>query len=365
MHTVRVFHRLMTLARARGDKVGTLAAPAGSGIETVADGALRTHLVYDRRGCTQVLADPAFVPTALAASVAAAGAQFDMDVSGVADFLQFNPLLKSGQDHQARRKQFLNHHNGMRKRFGAAFEQLAEQHFADHPDPREAGLGRALVEPYVDAAMGVILQDVDPAGPRLHDAVKGHAAAVFEYLQHPRQLQKKAAEVSGYLEHLSTREGETPQMRRERGLLMLAYSLQGRDPLVGGMSAFLHSLLGLEGSERGARIERAEAREMFRMTSPVNYITRRATQPRDIAGTSIRPDEIVILMLPWSNSGAEGEASLAFGHGAHVCAGQALALSIAEAWLKGLRRHASRLPWDGLAPDAVVPAVFRSYEARE
>jgi cytochrome P450 len=357
----------MSLARARGHTVDTLAAAAGSGVETVADGALRTHLVYSHRGCSQVLADAAFAPTGLASSVAAAGGQFDFDVSSIADFLRFNPLLKSGEDHQARRQQFLNHHNGMRKRFGDRFEALAERHFAVHPDPRGVGLTRALVEPYVDAAMCLILEEVDPAGPRLHDAVKGQAAVVFEYLQHPRSLRAKAAQVSGYLEQLSPHEGETPQARRERGLLMLAYSLQGRDPLVGGMGAFLHSLLGLPESERAARIETAEAREMFRMTSPVNYITRRATQHRDIAGTSIRPDEIVILMLPWANSGAKagGEASLAFGHGAHVCAGQALALSIGEAWLTGLRRHASRLLWDDIEPDAVIPAVFRSYEARE
>src|SRR5690606_18525743 len=106
------------------------------------------------------------------------------------------------------------------------------------------------------------------------------------------------------------------------------------------------------------------AQALARASSPVNYVGRIATRACQLEGVAIAAGERVILMLPWANAPTCPGSSLgnmAFGAGAHVCAGQALALAIIEAYLSALKVHYATIDWKRLVPEPALHSVFHSY----
>jgi cytochrome P450 len=105
---------------------------------------------------------------------------------------------------------------------------------------------------------------------------------------------------------------------------------------------------------------------MYWRTSPVNYIGRIATGACSVGGIAIQPEDQIVLVLPWAKQEGHAQAknSLAFGAGAHMCAGQALALAIGDAWLSELKTQRTRIRWAEIKPDRPVTAVFRQYRTQ-
>lgn len=126
----------------------------------------------------------------------------------------------------------------------------------------------------------------------------------------------------------------------------------------------MHSLLEINDADRFGYICQTTPKELFWHSSPVSYIGRVATKLKIVDGITIKPGDYVLLMLPWASHDKDctSKDSMAFGNGSHVCAGQALALTIAEAWLSALKEYYQCIDWDGIKPSTVVPAVFRLYK---
>ena len=110
---------------------------------------------------------------------------------------------------------------------------------------------------------------------------------------------------------------------------------------------------------------------MIRWTTPVKHFMRTATEDYDLRGKTIRKDDAVMLHYPSANRDEEvfddpftfrvdraPNRHVAFGYGAHLCLGQALAKMEMRALYAELM---SRLDEVELAGDpAFVEAVFVS-----
>ena len=182
-------------------------------------------------------------------------------------------------------------------------------------------------------------------------AWSGSSSCIFEYVHSPGRLRKKAEQVA----RLSSR---LPAAEKE---ILLTYVLQGRDPLIGALNGALHNIAQLPAGERGAIIEKMHAKQLFFATSPVNYIGRVATKNTSLEGTPISAGDQMIIMLPWANADTTAKSSVAFGSGSHACAGQALALSIATAWIEALKDYFAKIEWERVKLGSFKPAVFVQY----
>jgi hypothetical protein len=184
------------------------------------------------------------------------------------------------------------------------------------------------------------------------NAWAGSSSCIFEYIHSPGRLRKKTEQVSRLFSCL-------PQASEKE--VLLTYILQGRDPLIGALNGAVHKIAQLPASERGAAIEKLNAKQFFFAASPVNYIGRVATKNTSLEGSPVSAGDQIIIMLPWANADTTATSSVAFGSGPHTCAGQALALSIATAWIEALKAYFAKIEWERVKLRSFKPAVFVQY----
>ena len=185
----------------------------------------------------------------------------------------------------------------------------------------------------------------------------GSSACIFEFFPSSARLQKKEDQVRKVL----AAGGASPASESLDTAIMLSFLLQGRDPLIGGLCAFLADLAGASAVDRDAKLKDADGRSLFLAAAPVNYIGRIATRDTRIVELDIAKGDEVVIMLALA-SGSSDRGGLAFGAGAHLCAGQALSIEIAECWLEELRRIKRLIDWAELRPLKSSPAVFQQFE---
>jgi cytochrome P450 len=311
------------------------------------------------------LKDESFIQPKIADAVAEIGDHLNINVRTIKSFLRYNPIQIDGEAHKARRKSFLNEFNNRCKDSGETFKRLAEESLDSFAKNDLKCLTSALIEPYVDSVLQSIVGSYDKAAADLYGDVRGQGHVIFEYFHSPNSLEKKSRQAEQFVGSMAAAAGDDLQSAsNERELFLLSYILQGRDPLVGGLCAFMHSLLEINDADRFGYICKTTPKELFWHSSPVNYIGRVATKSKIVDGITITPGDYVLLMLPWANHDKDctSKDSVAFGYGPHICAGQALALTIAEAWLSAVKEHYQCIDWHGIKPGTVVPAVFRLYK---
>ena len=180
--------------------------------------------------------------------------------------------------------------------------------------------------------------------------VPGGSACIFEFFPSSAMLRKKEDQVRRFLASLR----DAPPVDTA---IVLSFILQGRDPMLGGLCAFLAELARAEPDARARSLAETDGLRLFRAAAPVNYIGRVATHDTHLGGHAIAAGDEVVVML-----GLAGGSGLAFGAGAHVCAGQALAIDVTDCWLGELRRVADRVSWQGMRAVRSVPAVFHQFE---
>lgn len=365
MQTLHVYQYLMSLVRGRGHDAALGPESPAMLNRSFRDETPHVHVICSNAGCLSILRDASFVQPKIADAVAEIGRHLQLDVHTVEAFLRHNPIQMNGEPHSARRRLFLDEYNSQCKDLADAFRQLAKSHFERLCAPASPADASALTEPYVDDALRTILQTHGSQAAAHFDSARGNGYAVFEYVHPPARLAEKSRQAADFLACLAEDGGEPAADRQAHGVFLLSYVLQGRDPLAGGLAAFVHGLLELGADERAARIEATTAKALFWHSAPVNYIGRVATQASVVDGIEIGAGDHILLMLPWAShdSGCTAKDSLAFGGGPHVCAGQALALTIAEAWLWALKQHHRHIDWAGLKPGRALPVVFRQYRS--
>ena len=225
---------------------------------------------------------------------------------------------------------------------------------------RPTALARDVIAPGVDAILQILLSDDDIAVEWIERI--GGGAAMLEYLHHPRKLAAKSAQLQAFLDDFASRCGESAS-DPVREAIISSYVLQGREPIVGAIGAFLHNWLSIPPEAREHQLDSIDAAQLFAHTAPVNYIGRNARVDTHVAGHHIVAGDHLLLMLPWINGDAiaRGQRTMAFGAGAHACAGQALALALTDAFLDGLRDNHSRIDWSAVECEPPVAGVFKQY----
>lgn len=351
-----IYRKLNHFASMRGDLASSSAHLGLSPIETLRSEGECVHLVSSMGACKTILSDDAsFAPAPIAEAVRIIGERFGLEVREAYEFLRENPMQLTDDAHQARRRQHLGHYATMLKNSTATFRQIADACFdvlAGNP-PRS--LVRDVVEPFVDGALGHIATQNGIVPTRFLSVCQDNHV-LLEHVHHPRKLERKSRQIAAF------NSADAPQDN-----ILLSYALQGRDPMIGGITAFLHHLFQQPPADRADVLDKMTASTLYRITSPVNYIGRIARCAVTVDGVEISPGDQILLLLPAANgdpAATTDQRGVAFGAGGHTCAGQALALSITDAFLGALRNRFADVDWSGLQTDLPIPAVFRQYEAQ-
>jgi cytochrome P450 len=351
-----IYKKLTQSTSSRADLATDQKAGQRATFETFRDSTECTHLVGSMSACKAVLSDDEnFAPSPIAEAVRTIGERFGLDVGAAYGFLSENPMQLSGDEHSSRRKQHLSHYASTLKRMSGAFQRTADKHLAAAVENPPHSIVEGIVEPYVDDLLQQVVSAFGVSPEAYRQVCRGNNI-LLEHVHHPRKLSEKSRQISAF-----------PAHGQAQDKILLSYILQGRDPMIGGITAFLRSICDMPTSERSAALARTSAAGLFRLTSPVNYIGRIARRAITIEGIEIAPGDQLLLLLPSANgdpSAATDNRGVAFGAGHHTCAGQALALSITDTLLAALRSRHNDIDWSTFQPDTPVAAVFRHYKAQ-
>lgn len=357
MHSLRLIGKLTDLTEERPDWMEDTSRPTQA-FETIQGEEHQTHLLYSADLCQRVFGDEKnFEVSPLAANVRKLGEHLGVAVEHSADFLADNPIQLSGDKHAARRREFLRAYAVTLRRLAPALEDIAREHFARLSQQPPQQLVRDAIEPYIDSVVRRAMEATDSQLAPSYRALTRDTATLFEPVHHPRRIHRKSREIGDFLDTARAAGSASSDDN-----IRLSYALQGREPMVSALTGYLKRLLGCDEAARQQMLAEVSTTELFRMTAPVNYISRLASADMQLDDLHIARGDSVVLMLPWASAGAAGSnRGIAFGGGNHSCAGQALALAITTPFLLVLREAFARIDWSQLAAVAAVPGVFRHY----
>ena len=351
-----IYRKLTRFASTRTDLVAELPDAGRASIETLRDGTECVHLIGSISACKAVLSDDQrFGPSPIAEAVRIIGERFGLEVDAANEFLRENPMQLTDDAHAERRRQHLSHYAATLRKASDTFPPIADARLAALADSPPRSLTRDLVEPFIDE----VLQNITAlwgVAPEVYACMSKDNHVLLEHVHHPRKLEQKSRQISDF----STSAGSQDN-------ILLSYILQGRDPMIGGIAAFLHHLFRIPAAARADALASATAARLYRVAAPVNYIGRVARESVCIDGIDIAQGDHLLMLLPSANGdpAASSDArGVAFGAGDHTCAGQAMALSITDAFLAALRHRHQDVDWSMLQPDIPTTAVFRQYKAQ-
>lgn len=363
MLSLDVYKYITSLAHIRADYLSLENIAGVDAVKTFPGSDFTIHVLTDHAECQQVLTDATFVQPKIADAIKSVLAEHAEELGALDLFLKNNPIQMDGQTHRTIRQKFLRDYKVAQKAAEPGLYDLADRSFCNFIDNGSTAITKEVASGYVDGVIGLILSK--RYGATLDAAAwSGESSSIFEFFHAPKRLKEKGRQVSDLLKTL---DGNPAVTVDQQFPVLLSYLLQGRDPLIGALAAYMHWLAGLTDEERAESVAQMTSRELFWRASPVNYIGRTATRNVALPNVSVKQGDQLILVLPWANHGKESSAknSMAFGAGSHICGGQALALSIADAWLAALRSRLPDIDWGAHKRETVIPAVFRQYKGQQ
>lgn len=357
--SLQIYKFLAALTANRPDCFSCDPCTLGQKIRTFSDEGARTHVVFGYDECRFILTHDGFAQPRITDAIdAVMGMPQECLINE--RFLRPNPINLDGTTHRRTRRRFIQSFN---KAFNAvkpdlpehARRSMAELAAVSPPDDHS----RAIPD-FIDSVLTRVLSAYGVENPSKSHWQSG-SSSIFDYFHSRTRLKRKESEISGFVSSISRESGAVCDSDLP---IILSYLLQGRDPLIGSLSAYLNALANQGASERVQCIRETTARDLIWRTSPVNYIGRTAEANASVGDTEILRGDKLLLMLPWARAASctGPSPSLAFGGGAHTCAGQAISLEITAHWLSALRSWHDRINWDALAPLKPVPGVFRQYK---
>ncbi len=360
MQSLEVYKYITSLAHHRPHCLSADAS-APAPIRSFAGADFTIHVLTSRPQCEQVLADATFIQPNIADAIEAVLQDHEPELQPLQLFIRNNPIQLDGERHRAARHRFVRDYKAAQQAIEHWLPQLAEQVFRYFIATGSSSVSQNLASRYVDDVIARILS-AQYSAHIAADAWSGSASCIFEFFHAPKRLLDKGRQMAAMLQQLPKHSDVIPS---DSMPILLTFLLQGRDPLIGALSGIMLKLADLTDAERRKLIATLNAREMFWQTSPVNYIGRTATRGVALAEIVVRQNDQLILMLPWAGHcvPAGAKDSLAFGGGAHVCAGQALAISIGDAFVTALRMLHDEIDWRSEKSETVVAGVFRQYRS--
>jgi hypothetical protein len=322
----------------------------------------RVFLITDRSVLQSLLKEATLLPVDLAALIDMRARAHGFDPSPLLEFVAANPITQSGRSHREARARFNDHHQTVRKRLQDTLPALVRSHFQSAIDNRPTGsVARHLAQVFVDQVLVTVFECEHPELVPLYHLLAKRREQVFAFLHHPDRLADLSRTLAQAYEQAAVLVGH------ERFSVLLAYVLQGRDPLIGGLGAVVQGLVEAHPAARDDALRGLTAAALFDQAAPVNYVVREASSPVSLPdGYEAHSGDLLVLMLGWAATAAQTNPaeSLAFGGGRHVCAGRALALEVAEHWLAGLRAAHHGIDWSRLRRDRAVGSAFVAWSER-
>lgn len=363
MQSLEVYKYVTSLARSRSDDLTQGRNETAHRNRTFKGERVSIHVFASHQECACILKDKSFIQPRIADAIAEIGKSAGPSLNSIESFLRSNPIGMNGPPHNNARQTAIKEYGETQRNLATELPDLGRKAFAAFLERKSPKILTDLAEPYVDSVLESIFSKKSNAAAFSRESWRGNASCIFEYLHSATQLKMKAQQALDLASEFHSKIGNTVDEGAQSDALLLTYLFQGRDPLIGAIAAYMHALLAMDETKRNSDIETTTARDLFWRTSPVNYIGRIATKAGSVGDISIQPGDEIVLILGWANHDRNATArdSLAFGAGPHICAGQALALAIADAWLNSLRHHYASINWHGIHPDRSTPAVFRQY----
>jgi len=355
MHASQVQERISLWVRARGHTTVTTTTEHPPAYELIDSESRRTWLIFDSTLCAQILRDSTYEPTPLKEFIDQVGRCHGADFKNLYEFLDSNPITQSGLRHREIRKPYTQHFRQSTHATDEYVQTVARQHWeavARSQSPLK--VSSDLVAFFVDQILLRLTALDSDESCAAFKGLMGTGGLFFNYAPDRRKLQHAEQALALF---------NDCNQQDENRLMNLSFVLQGRDPLVGTLSAWLASIAALDPTQRTCAIHFAEPASIIEQAAAVNYVTRLATETSKLGDGVVQPNDFIILFLFWANSREPQNASsgLAFGAGAHVCAGRALALAITKAWLDQLKKVENRINWGLVQQQAKQPGVFQSY----
>jgi len=321
-----------------------------------------THVVVGRDLVREILVRPKdFIQADIHAAIT------EIDTAGalrhIPYFLASNPIHKNGEDHARSRASFIQQFNALSRELDApwknasasAFTELAAGAFVSPVD-----FARYCVDGFIECVIDRYA-DGHVAGEFVR-AIKPSSKSIFGFFHSKNRLAAEETALSELLGRIHLREAYDHD---DVMPVILSFLVQGRDPMVGSLAAFINHIGRFAPEERLAAIAEADARQVFEMAAAVNYIGRIARVDAQVGPVKIRADDRIVLILPPVGEGDAEDPQrldLSFGVGPHRCAGKAIAYQLLDIWLANFKRLASTLPLDSFAQDLRKSGVFEEYK---
>ena len=359
MHSLKMAQLLMQRVRDRGPNINALPAEPVLPYETVQQDGSNTYLVH-RRDLVQNLLSRRSLTQPPITAIHTICNHFGADPTPIEQFFSLSPIFLEGEKHREARKLFATRIQEAARFIRPELAHTTETHFRRLSQRTAGDLAQHGAIDFVDDVFRILFDEYLPEQEHEYAAIAHHPQSIFEMAHHPKRLLGTLTAMEPYL-------GRNPghSLDPTEAALLLGFVLMGRDPLIGSFTDFLRTLRPLDEKDRADQLETVTSQQLFRNTSAVNYVTRVATEPFVLEGMHIEPGDLIVCMLMNVRSTTESDNSrnLAFGHGHHKCAGQALSLAIAEAFLAGLRNWHNQLPWPDLNEREPEASVFRRYRS--
>lgn len=349
----------MQRVRSRGPEIAPREPEAAPSSERFDNGDTMTHTFSQHNQVRALLARPDLVQPSIAA-IRTICDHFGADPSPVEEFFRQSPVFQEGDAHRRARKHFAIYIQATAKRLKPRLNALADQHFRQLTERPGGDLAQHGAIEFVDEIFGLVFEQHLAQGREPYTAIAHHPQSIFEIAHHPKRLLATVEAIRPFIGPDASH-----GLQPTEAATLLGFALMGRDPLIGTLTDFLRILKPMSPQARSARLEATTVHDIFRDTSAVNYVTRVATQPFAIGSTTIQPNDLVVCMLMNARPSPDQPraGNLAFGHGHHKCAGQALSMAIGQAFLEGLRRHQDTIPWTSLNEREPEASVFRRYRS--
>ncbi len=359
MHSLKMGQLLMQRVRERGSTITPRPSEPILPYETICQGGTNTYLIHRHDLVQNLLARRSLAQPPITAIQTICG-HFGTDPNPIEQFFSLSPIFLEGEEHRQARRLFATHIQQAATFIRPKLSHTAETHFRRLSQRRTGDLAQHGVIDFVDDVFRMVFEKYLPEQENAYPAIAHHPQSIFEIAHHPKRLLGTVTAMEPYL-------GRNPgyNLNPTEAALLLGFALMGRDPLIGGLTDYLRTLRPLSSKDRADQLEAVTSQQLFRNTSAVNYITRVATEPFVLEDMAIRPGDLIVCMLMNVRSTPESDSTrnLAFGHGHHKCAGQALSIAIADAFLEHLRDWHDQLPWPALDEREPDASVFRRYRS--
>lgn len=331
------------------------------GVETMQCGGERLHFVTDPVLTRRLLANASFRTFPQAAVLKTMCTHFGLDGAVADGFFARSPIFLDGEPHRAERRRFARLARLAQEGLAARLDSIVDAHFeAMSCMDSRAGLATEGAVAFVDRVLAAVFEYLLPGSQLHYRSLAAHPQSLFEVVHHPRRLRGTLDAMAAFMGHYR---GDEEALARAWALM--GFVLMGRDPLVGGLADFLHLCREQPDARRARWLAGMQPRDVFRMTRPVNFVSRVASRPLEEPGLDVREHELVVFLLMARDGGGAGcpgmRDDLAFGHGPHMCIGMPLSLELTGAWLSGVKRWEKRIQWLNFQPEEPVLSVFRRY----